>query len=190
VATPRITGEIAVFVTLLFFIFNLFPFFWLKFSARLHLGAIEGKAAGPSAALELAVGYAVQPGLALAALFAVEWATVNEIEVEGSSVNDGQVGVLSMFGGMIDWYLNPAAGWHLQGAIVLTHMAVSGDENNTLPDHTPTGGGFLLGGGYEWPLQDDIAIGVLGRFTATQLKGDNFTHNVIALSALFSATMF
>jgi len=160
----------------------------LSDSFTLHLGAVKGKASGPSAALELAAGHSVQPGLALAAVFGVEWATVNEIEIEGSPGSDGQVGVLSMFGGMIDWYVDPADGWHLQGAVVLTHMAVTGE--NTLPDHEPTGGGLILGGGYEWPLQDDIAIGVLGRLTATQLKGDDFTHNVIALSALFSATMF
>ena len=157
-------------------------------SFTLRLGTVEGKASGPSAALELAVGHSVHPGLALAAVLGVEWATVNEIEVEGTAGSEGQVGVLSMFGGMIDWYLDPADGWHLQGALVVTRMAVTGES--TLPDHTTTGGGFMLGGGYEWSVQDDIAIGVLGRLTATQLKGDDFTHNIVALSALFSATMF
>ncbi len=155
-----------------------------------NLGAgVEATASGATFATEGAIGYAVQPGLVIAAFMAMEWAQASKIEAAGVTRDDASVGVLLMLGAMVDWYLKPHRGWHLQGGLAVGRLSVQGGDSDVI-DHTPVGGALLLGGGHEWPLDGKLAIGVLGRLTVSQLKGDEFTHNVGALSVLCSLTFF
>lgn len=154
-----------------------------------NLGELKGTYAGGTLAGEIAVGFAIKPGLALAGFAAMEWGQAREITVGDVTFKDESVGVLLMLGAMADWYLNPSKGWHLQGGLALSRLSVQGGESGVI-DHSPVGGALVLGGGYEWRLKTGISLGVLGRATATQLKGDEYTHNVVALSLLCSATMF
>lgn len=158
-------------------------------NTSLGLPSLEGNASGGSLAIEFAVGHALRPGLALAAVLALEWAQVDRIEVQSIEIEDGQVGLLGMLGGMIDWYIDPAQGGHLQAGLVLARMPVKGGDS-AVDDHDSFGGGLLLGGGYEWSLRRGLAIGVLGRLTLAQLKGDDYTHNMQALSVLCSVSMY
>lgn len=154
-----------------------------------NLGELKATASGASLASEVAVGVALKPGLALAGFVAVEWTQAREIKVGDIAFADQSVGLLFMLGGMVDWYFNPLQGWHVQGGLALSRLSVQGGEGGVV-DHSPVGGALLLGGGHEWRVQDKVSMGVLGRITASQLKGDEFTHNLFALSVLFSVTMF
>lgn len=154
-----------------------------------NIGGAQVTASGGTAALELAVGVALDPGLALAAVFAVEWAQADQLKAGGVTVQDGSVGVLVAFGGMLDWYLDPAKGWHVQAGLAGSRLTVTGGASGVV-DHTPVGGALLLGGGYEWTVDDALSIGVLGRITGSRLNGDSFNHNLIAVSVLCSVTRF
>jgi len=154
-----------------------------------NLGGIQATASGGTAALELAAGVALKPGLALAAVLAVEWAQADRVTVGGLTVDNASVGVLVAFGGMLDWYLDPAEGWHVQGGIAGSRVTVAGGDGS-VADHVAVGGAMLLGGGYEWTVDSGLSIGVLGRITGSRLNGDSTDHNIVAISVLFSATMF
>lgn len=146
-------------------------------------------ASGVTFALELAIGMPLKPGLALAGFVAIEWAQTREVRVGGLAVDNTTVGALGMIGGMADWYLNPDQGWHLQGGLALARITVQGNDNE-VESQTPVGGAILLGGGYEWSLARGWSLGALLRLTGTQLKGDGYTHNFVAVSLLCSVTMF
>ena len=92
-----------------------------------------------------------------------------------------------MFGPFVDWYLDPTAGFHLQGLIGGSRITIR-DETGEVSDHQPVGGALLLGAGYEWFLGDELSLGVLGRLTFATASDDGFAHTVTAGSALVSVT--
>jgi hypothetical protein len=54
----------------------------------------------------------------------------------------------------------------------------------------PSGITALLGGGYEWPLNGDLSVGVLGRFTLSFLSEDVASHAYVSPSVLATLTWF
>jgi hypothetical protein len=94
---------------------------------------------------------------------------------------------LTMFGVFVDWYLKrETAGWHIEGALTVATLSVRGELRRS----SPSGIGLVLGGGYEWRIAGDWAIGVLGRFTIAGLTDDTNSHGFIAPSILASVTWF
>ena len=136
-------------------------------------------------ASQLAVGYGIIHGLAVGGALFFEWGA--SPKVEGTEIDSAN---LIMLGPFVDWYIEPDSdGWHLQGALALAWLnktdptAMSGADD-------PSGLAVLLGGGYEWRLDDDWGLGVLGRLTIAGLRDDVFDHRLGALSVMCSATMY
>ncbi len=143
---------------------------------------------GGSVAFELAVGGTIAPGLVLGGMFAADWVQNPTIEVAGFSAEaDTTVGVLGMLGPFIDWYTDPRAGFHLQACIAAARITIS-DDSGDRSDHQPLGGAILLGVGYDWFVGGEVALGGLLRVTGASLADDGITHNVGAISLLFTFT--
>jgi len=98
---------------------------------------------------------------------------------------------MTLLGVIADWYLHPDAdGLHLEAAVAGGSLTASGGGPAGLSQETANGGAVLAGGGYEWPLQDDWALGVLGRLTLARISNDTATFTLFAISAQASATWF
>jgi hypothetical protein len=121
---------------------------------------------------DLAAGYGVLPGFVVGGALFLDWT---------SPAN------LTMFGAYVDWYIKrETAGWHIEGAVTVASLSVRGELRRS----SPSGIGLVLGGGYEWPIAGDWAIGVLGRLTIAGLTDDTNSHGFIAPSILASVTWF
>jgi hypothetical protein len=95
-----------------------------------------------------------------------------------------------MLTAFIDYYLAPRQdGWHLLGALGVASLSVS-DPSGSIGNGTAGGGALIAGGGYEWPLDREWAIGVLGRLTLAHLSNNTRGHNVFAPSVAFTAAWY
>jgi hypothetical protein len=109
--------------------------------------------------------------------------------VDGLPVNTNiSLGTLGMFGPMLDWYINPHGGGHIEFALCGARITLQDQNGNVSNDQSPRGGAFLFGGGYEWALSDEVGLGILGRLTLADLSDNSYTHHVGALSLLASLT--
>jgi hypothetical protein len=98
---------------------------------------------------------------------------------------------LTMFGAMADWFLWPhESGFHLQGALTFAVVAVDYKNAGVSVGRDASGIGAILGAGYEWPIADEWAIGVLGRLSLASLSDDQRSHGVFAPSVLAALTWY
>ena len=192
------------------------------FYLRLALGGAYGKdsveaedfkfdGSGPGVAEEIAIGTTVAPGLVIGggvyAAMLVEPEGDN-LEYGGEDLDGVEASwdsaTFGVVGPFLDYYPNPAGGFHLQGAVGIASLSVSDgkmkDGSNTidLDESDGTGFGAMLGIGYEAWVGDQWSLGVLGRVlygTPTMednLPGGNtevdWDHKMLIPGVLMSAT--
>ncbi len=150
---------------------------------------------GAGAALDLAAGISLMPGFTVGGGLFLEWTSRPTLGQAGQKDITLSTANLTMLGPMVDWYLNPESdGWHLQGALNLAMLNIArgnlATSSNTLGLNTATGFALVLGGGYEWPVQQDWAIGVLGRMTFAGVSDSSISHGFFALSVLGTVTWY
>jgi hypothetical protein len=68
-----------------------------------------------------------------------------------------------LYAPFVDYYFDPSAGWHLEGAAGLA-LVSGGSGGGT--DHTGAGGGAMLGFGNEWWSGEQWSVGGLARMMA------------------------
>jgi hypothetical protein len=156
---------------------------------------LSASLAGAGASGELAAGITVKPGLALGGGLFFDWTSKPTLKAPGQGDLDLDSANLTMLGAMGDWYVHPETdGLHLQGALTLAVLSIARGagvaQGVPVGAKTGSGVGLLLGAGYEWPVQDNWAIGVLGRLTFAGLSEDTRTHGFFALSVLGTATWY
>lgn len=166
----------------------------------------EGNVSGPGAAFDLAVGWTVTRGLAIAGFASGRSISNANVTFKTGSTTGRTFNEdfqLANVGAMADWYLDPRKGLHFQGGVgvaSVTHSVKEAFDGSPKRDPTArySGLGFMLGAGYETFVSDNWSIGGLLRIDlGNQLTSDtsgndatvrDTTFNVFAPSLLFTGT--
>jgi hypothetical protein len=113
---------------------------------------------------EISVGATVAPGavVALSIMSALLDPTFVENGIEVSPDDDSVKVTLARVGPLLDWYPNPARGFHAQVAASLALQAES-DEKGRLIEPGAAGVAFAVGLGQEWFVSQEISIGFVAR---------------------------
>ena len=153
---------------------------WEGYDVSLDVG-------GPAVELEFAIGGTIGRGFAIGGgVFGgmVESATIN-----GEDTSSDVTVTTGLIGPMVDWYLNPKNGAHLQAAFGLGVASVE----TAFGDVSATGAGIMGGGGYDVWVGEQWSLGGLLRVTHFWTEGDDngsvdkVTPTVVSL--LVSTTM-
>ncbi len=157
-------------------------------------GSISGSATGAGASLDLAVGTTILPGLVLGGGLFVDATSRPTLSLKGMGDSTFDTSTLSVIAAMGDWYLrHELDGWHVQGALglaLLSYSRSSVTPGSSVGTNSGSGGALILGGGYEWPIDGDWAIGALGRFVFASVSEGVFSHGVFTTSVLASVTWY
>jgi hypothetical protein len=148
----------------------------------------EGHAEGFSVAGHLFAGFTVTKALVVGGGVFVEQVTDPEIEIDNADVGDDvSVGTLALVGPGVVWYSNKQGGFHLLGAIGGARIELK-DNSDRIKDHSPVGGGIVIGVGYDFFIGDEWSAGVLLRGLGATLSDDNLTHRVTSGSLMLGVT--
>jgi len=143
-----------------------------------------------TAVAHVAVGYDVDQGLVLGGMLSFDWSLSPSLKVEGGASFDVHTANITMIGAFIDYYLRPRQdGWHLLGALGFSSFSLS-DTSATIGTQNAGGVALIAGGGYEWPIDQQWAIGALGQLLLSRMNTDTGHHNVIAPSVSFTAAWY
>jgi hypothetical protein len=96
-----------------------------------------------------------------------------------------------MLGAMADWYLSPYdSGFHVSAALTFAVIAVDYKNAGVSVGRDASGIGAILGFGYEWPIADEMGLGVLGRLSFASLSDDTRSHGIFAPSVMATLTWY
>jgi hypothetical protein len=140
-------------------------------------GAI--KASGSTLAVDVAVGYAVSPGIVLGGTLLMESLPSAELSARRPVTSDVGAGMLGPF---FDGYPNPRGGFHLGGGLGLASTRVQREEAAGFK----RAGGVGIAGwvGYDLWVAEQWSAGLLVRLLGTRTKADAVaTENNLAGSA-------
>jgi hypothetical protein len=136
---------------------------------------------GGAIGFELYAGGFVIPGLSIGGFVGGAGAAGPNVTFNGqtSTAPNNVSLVLAYIGPYIDWYFDPKGGFHLQGMLELTRLAV-GTGNGNVSTETPVGGGIGGGVGYDFWLGEAFSMGILGRinFSSNTYTPDGATTSV------------
>jgi hypothetical protein len=158
----------------------------------------EASIVGAGVSGELTAGITVLPGFVVGGGLFFDWTSSPTISIErGGSEFDTKLesANLTMLGAMADFYPSPERdGWHVQGALTLAVLDVSRGDGAAFGEpigaETASGFGLLAGGGYEWPINDEWALGVIGRVTFASVSIDSITYGAFTPSVLATVTWY
>jgi len=159
---------------------------------------LSGSGGGLGPVTELSLGYSVY-GLVLGV--GAYTATIPSFDAETDDPETGKYAFnltqLALFGPFADYYFDREGGLHVQAApAVATLVAGSAEPEIAGPQaqaHTAIGFGFMLGAGYEWWVDDQWSLGLIGRFTFGKTTGEDnrgvgWSHTSYAPALLLGAT--
>jgi hypothetical protein len=173
---------------------------------RSQVDSLEGevKARGSGAALEIALGGTVAPGLVIGggiysvSLRETTWEAnaARRYSEDGGNTIEGGEGGISVLGVMLDFYPSPRGGFHLQGALGLGALQLNDDSKTRFPgeDWEGGGGGLMLGAGYEFWIADQWSLGGVARvlLVSGKVRGSeserDYDSRGVAPALLFVAT--
>lgn len=128
-------------------------------------------------------------GLVIGGGFDFVWGLTPTVHVEDADY-DVSTANLTLVLAFADYYLAPERhGWHLTGGLALAFFSLS-ETNAVIGSEDATGGGIVLGGGYDWPLAREWAVGALGRLILARADQDTGSHNLLAFSVLAAVNWF
>jgi len=169
---------------------------------------LDGSLGGLALVGELSAGYAVFPGGFVGGGFFlnhlpspegkdVDWgdATIDEVELEA--------GTYWMLGPLLDLYPKPESGLHVAVSLGYGRLSLGDGEAEVdtalgvarydIQDQHADGFSAMIGVGYDFWVHDVASIGVVGRFMAAPLRGEDdddvdWKHTVYAPALLLSAS--
>ncbi len=165
-------------------------------------GRIKGQTTGFATVSELALGGTISRGLVLgggfytAQLVAATFRQAKDSAGAPPPELDPEQRNFTLVGPFLDWYFNEHRGLHAQAALGLATFSAVGFgtfAGNSDPYHA-TGGGIMLGIGYEWWIADEWSMGALARVTGAYLVGKDdsdvmWRHGLgTSISPMFSIT--
>jgi hypothetical protein len=135
------------------------------------------------------VGYDVDQGVVVGGGLLFDWGLAPKVHI-GSSSPDLNSANLTMLTAFLDYYFAPRQdGWHLLGGLAIGSLTVS-DPSATIGNKTAGGGALIAGGGYEWPVDREWAMGVLGRLVLGRMSQSSRSHTIFAPSVAFTAAWY
>jgi hypothetical protein len=102
----------------------------------------------------------------------------------------GSDSALILYAPFVDYYFDPSAGWHLEGAAGLALIA-GGSGGTGITGHTGAGGGAMVGFGNEWWIGEQWSVGGLARMTAgfaKSTKGAEWHDTALSWVVMIEAT--
>lgn len=151
----------------------------------------KGTLSSGTGAAQLMVGYGIDSSVVLGAGLLFDWSFSPHFSSSsvGSDLNAANLTMLAAF---VDYFLAPAEdGWHLMGALAIAGLALSDQgTGSTLGNKTATGGALMVGGGYEWPIDREWALGAIGRLVIARLSQDSRSHLIFAPSIAATVTWY
>ncbi len=136
-----------------------------------------------AADLELAAGGSLAPGVVLGgAVIALLGGP--ELTLDDGRPRIGSVAGLALF---LAWYPGAEGGWHLYGAVGASRAELR-EGGVFLPDQDLAGGLVALGGGYDWWIADDWALGGLLRLMGYTFRGEGVSWSAGGLSLVATLT--
>jgi hypothetical protein len=170
---------------------------------------------GGAMALEVAFGGTPSPGIVIGGGIyqtSVFSPSVDGYEAAGVSLDadyESDSADLTLVALLVDAYINPRGGFHLQGGIGPALMVVGAADDCSqasyfngclsLEEQEADGLGLMLGVGYEVWAGEQWGVGALGRLVYASVSSDvqtsldaqpvEVSHSVIAPALLFSATL-
>jgi hypothetical protein len=157
---------------------------------------------GAGAALEIALGGTIAPGLVIGggiygvSISPVTWETDGAAPFSSDSTVEGGQGALTVLGVMLEYYPNPRGGFHVQGALGIGTLELKPDSKRDYPGENweGGGGGLMLGAGYEFWIADQWSLGGVARvlMMSGKVRGSeselDYDSRAIAPALLFVAT--
>jgi tetratricopeptide (TPR) repeat protein len=141
----------------------------------------------PTLASLIGVGYDLDEGIVIGGALAFDWSLSPKVANSSVELKAANLSLLMAF---IDYYLEPRRdGWHLLGGLGFGSYSLS-DDSATVGSENAGGIGVLAGGGYEWPVDREWALGVLGRLVLAGMNQDTGHHVVLAPSVAFTAAWY
>ncbi len=152
-------------------------------------GGFSGAITSLTLGAQVGAGYDIDQGIVIGGLFSIDGGLSPSVSV-GSAKSDLASTTFSVLAAFVDYYFEPRQdGWHLMGGLGGAAMTFS-DRSATVGNKTPSGGLLLVAGGYEWPLDKQWALGVLGRIVLARLSEDPRNHTVFAPSVSCTAAWY
>src|ERR1700722_8003433 len=142
---------------------------------------------GPTGNAEFYLGGYVLPRLAIGGMLSDTFANAPNVSANGMSFSNPDSGLnLISIGPYADWYVSRYSGLHLMATAGFSNMVVSNSSRGTTTNIN--GNGFDVGGGigYDWRVSDHWQVGVLGRFTYSNISIAPSTESVITPGVMFS----
>jgi hypothetical protein len=153
-------------------------------------GGFDAAVNSTSLAAQVGVGYDVANGLVVGGALLVDWSLAPSAHAGSGASSDIKSANLSMLAVFLDYFFEPRQdGWHVLAALGAAAFGLS-DTTATVGNNTSHGGALIAGGGYEWPLDRQWALGVLGRIVLAQLAEDPHHHTIIAPSVACTAAWY
>jgi len=139
--------------------------------------------------LLLGVGYAINEGVVIGGGVTFDGGLSPSVSI-GDVTRDIKSANLGMIIAFVDYYLAPREhGWHLLGGLGVGQLSLS-DTTASVGIEAATGGSLMLGGGCEWPIDRDWAIGGLLRVMLSHLSTDTAQHNAVSPSLAFTGAWY
>jgi len=143
--------------------------------------AADSNSDGADISTELALGWAVRPGLVIGGgtfPMVVPSPDYDAMDAGGQHV--------SATGPFVDYYLKPSGGLHAQGAVLFTAGYLDGSSQRD--SHIGFGYGAMAGVGFDHYVSSTWSLGALFRVTAYRLYGVDDSIRLVSPSLLFTAT--
>jgi hypothetical protein len=138
---------------------------------------------------ELGIGYDIHDGVVIGGGVTFDWGLAPSAKI-GDVSNDIDTANLTLVMAFVDYYLSPREhGWHLLGGLGYGGLALS-DKSTTVGVENGSGGGLILGGGCEWPIDTEWAIGGMFKVVLARMSTDTAEHAIFAPSAVATATWY
>jgi tetratricopeptide (TPR) repeat protein len=137
-----------------------------------------------------ALGHDLTKGVVLGGALMFEWGLSASVQL-GDFQADVDTANLTLFAVFLDYYFAPDNdGWHALGGLALAWLSLS-ERGGVLGVEDASGGGLVLGGGYDWPAFDEEwTVGVLGRFIVAKVDQDVGKHVLGTLSVAATLTWY
>ncbi|HET6334337.1 MAG TPA: tetratricopeptide repeat protein [Polyangiales bacterium] len=154
-------------------------------------GGTAGTVSGFGFAGELAAGGTLFPGFVVGGALYSDLASSPSFKADNGLQADLGSAHLTMLGAMADWYLSPYdSGFHVSAALTFAVIAVDYKNAGVSVGRDASGIGAILGFGYEWPIADEMGLGVLGRLSFASLSDDTRSHGIFAPSIMATLTWY
>jgi hypothetical protein len=150
---------------------------------------IDTSIKGGGGAMELLLGGTPAPGFVIGGGFIFTSLNKPKVKVgnlEADATNNLSFGMIGVFA---DYYIDPTAGFHIQGMLGYANAQPETNGSN----NSVAGPGFFLGAGYDFWVGDQWSIGPNARFVYASVKNTNSDidekYSVTGFQILFSATL-